>query len=185
MTVTSQNGSLKVVLTPTETVGFGLDEFFFGIDSPTTSNALLNIFKRACNQVRFKTCAERLGIEIYPFLTGGCEILFTPEIEKKKVAVHSVSRNHTIVAEFSNSTTMLDGIEKLFSSTDTNCQSSLYSKNGRYRLTIKPPYARHDLNLMNCEVYTSPIILASTLEHWIPICKNNAIETVGKALKKD
>ncbi len=185
MTVTNQNGSLKVILTPEETVGFGLDEFFFGIDSPIISKALLLIFKTACKKTHFKTAAERLDIEIHPFFTGGCEVLFTPEAEKKRVTVRPVVRKRTVVAEFESSTALLDGIEQLYSIGVDKWQSSLFKKDGRYRLTVNQPHFGKKLECVDCQVYLSPIILASTLEYWTPICLDNAIETVGKALKKD
>ena len=185
MTVTNQNGSLKVILTPDETVGFGVNEFFFNADSPIVSHALLCIFKTACKQARFKTTATRLDIEIHPFFTGGCEVLFIPETEKKRVAVHPVLRKSTLTAEFKNSTALLDGIEQLFLFGNTAPQSSLYWKDGCYRLTVKQPFSKAALNLLDCEVYTSPIILAKTVEHWKPLCLDNAIETVGKTLKRN
>lgn len=184
MTATNQNGSLKVILTPDETVGFGINEFFFDADSPIVSKALLCIFKTACKQACFKTTAEKLDIEIHPFFTGGCEVLFIPEAEKKRVAVHPISRKSTLTAEFKNSQALLDGIEQLFLLGNSPAQSSLYWKDGCYRLTVKQPFSKAVLNRIDCEVYTSPIILAKTVEHWKPLCLDNAIETVGKALKR-
>ncbi len=185
MTVTNQNGSLKVVLTPDETVGFGINEFFFDADSPIVSKALLCIFKVACKQACFNTTAERLDIEIHPFFTGGCEVLFIPEAHKKRVLVRPVSRKSTLTAEFENSQALLDGIEQLFLFGNVTNQSSLYWKDGRYRLTVKQPFGKATFSQIDCEIYTSPIILAKTVEHWKPLCLDNAIETVGKALKKN
>lgn len=192
MTVTNENGSLKVLLTEAETVSFCLDEVFLNVGSPSADAALLTLFKEAAGKARFKTAADRLIIEIYPIFTGGCEVLFIPDrSDKIKVAVKPITRKKAfITAEFSNSAALLDAIERLYSDQKIRqlC-NSLYEKDGFYRLTFKSNSGLHKLsnNLaeLSCTVYTSALVSALTSEHWKKLCDGTAIDTVGKALKRD
>lgn len=184
MTVTAENGSLKVLLTPFETVELGLHELFSRPESPKARGILFEILKIASARAAFCPETDRISIEIRNSFSGNCEILFTPEKTKPSVIVRPRLHYVSSVAEFSDSGSLLDAIETLFFNGFRAYDSRLYSKNGAYRLILSHPGREKPFKDFNCSVTVSPYTLASTAEHWMPVCESLAIETVGKALVK-
>ena len=185
MTVINENGCLKVLLTATETVEFGVDELFLELETPKAHKILLKVLKQAAARGGFCLKSDKVEIEIRPLFTGNCEILFIPERKSAALKVTPRLRYVCSVAEFSNSEDMLTTIEKLYLNEFAANDSRLYTKNGVYRLVLNHPKRNTLLKELNCNVSVSPYLIAATVEHWTPLCEKNAIETVGKALKRN
>ena len=189
MTVSNDNGTLRVVLSEAETVHYHIDDLFFGENSKVTEKALKILLKSAAKSVGFTTDALNFIIEIYPNLNGGCEVFFVPSAIKtparssKKLRVASSPKKHTLVAEFSSGEAVMQFCERLFLQR-IKTDSQLFKYNNKFRLVF-----RHS-NLTEAvareyskKIFTSPIELAKTTEYGKEICRE-AVEKIGSALQK-
>ena len=191
MTVAIVDGKIKVTLTEAETVRLNIDCVFFDKTSNTARTALLNLLKIAAQKGNFKTSKTRFIIELYPVLSGGCEVYFIPNSEglndfskARPVALH----NRCTIFEFDDSESMLAACEALYLDANLRyCRSSLYEYNTRFRLLIwgiTP--AMHKTICLNFadRSSTSNLVKAKTIEYGKVVCFKNAIAIIGAALTK-
>ncbi len=188
MTVTFENGMLKVLLSKDETITYNIDKLFQNTDKKSAEIALALLYKEALQKVSSSLRFDRLIIEVFPFFGGGCEVTFTPDKPRVPVAIKD-KRTCVITAEFPDSESMIKGILVLYRSKFRETAANLYTKNKVYRLLLFPTFGLKQLyNLLShtsCTVTTSLIYYAATSEHWQPLCQKTAIKTLGSAFFRD
>lgn len=186
MTCICKDGQLRVILSKAEMEKYNIDYEIFENGSKKADKALVSILKLASYKARFNTDAVKFFIEIFPNLSGGCEIFFTPDkFSKKRIsAVVKRSNVHSQMFEFCDCDDMLSAIELLYESGIHNyIKSSLFENLGKYRLFL----FGDDINLstvlleFTSKQNTSNIAKAKTCEYWNPISLDNAINLIGKA----
>ncbi len=192
MTVTCENGKLKVLLTEAEAVSYRIDELLLSHKSQNVSTALLTLFKTASKKADFSADSNRLTIEIYPIFTGGCEILFIPDKSHPKTRVPIAVKQPKqvfFVAEFLTSEQLLNTVKALyFDPCSEHIKSSLYQKNGVFRLLLyinNSAKASAKIIADQCDrILTSRISFAITKEYWHEICRDTAVKQLGEAFFK-
>ncbi len=187
MTVTFENGTLKVLLSKDETVTYRIDRLFRGEPYDSAETALALLYKTALQKVSSSLYYDRLIIEVFPSFSGGCEVTFSPD--KPKVPVAVKEKSHTFLsAQFSDSEVMIETIIGLYRSKFYKTRSDLYEKDGIYRLLLFPEFGSKQLlrlfSQIGCNLTTAQIDFAITKEHWRLLCKNTAIKTIGSTFFK-
>ena len=89
MTVKNDNGVLKIILSETEIVHYGIDNVLFDERSKEAKSALKKLLKIAVLKSETPLFTTQFSIEIYPVFDGGCEVLFIPKpsgVKKRRVA---------------------------------------------------------------------------------------------------
>lgn len=190
MTCICTNGQLRVILSEAETIKYNIDLVFFECGSKKADKALTRILKMAADQIGFRSNAVRFTIEIYPVFEGGCEIFFIPDGEASKRRIPAVikqKKRGVLQLEFNSCESMLSTIEVLYlNDVCLYVQSSLYEKDGRYRLLLDG-VLRRELGLPYEYSHTkciSAVERAKTVEYWNTICDKKAIERLGCKLCK-
>ena len=187
MTVTFENGTLKVLLSEAETVIYRLDGLLFGNDIKSSKSALANLYKTALQKIPQKPFSERILIEIHPFFGGGCEIFFTPDSNRIPAKTKQPKPSFTII-EIYTSEDMIETVNRLYFGVKTSVESRLYIKNGIYRIVLTATDEKAlipSLYGIKCRKITSKIQVAVTKEHWNLLCDNPCIDTIYKAFFKE
>lgn len=185
MTVSNNNGTLRVILSEAETIHYGIDDIFFEEDCSNSKTALKNLLKSAARTVGFFADTLQFLIEIYPDLNGGCEVFFIPthhKSNKRLKAVKSEPQKKRIVAEFPDGEGVLSVCKNLFSKKIIT-ENQLFKFKGCFRLVLlHTPQTENVLKEYTDQLFTSKIELAKTTEYGKEICKD-AIRKIGNALK--
>ncbi len=187
MTVTFENGTLKVLLSKTETTSYQIDRLFQNKDKNSAETTLALLYKEALQKISSSLFFDRLIIEVFPISSGGCEITFTPDKTRVPVAIKE-KRILAFMVDFCNSENMIETVIALYRSKFRDTTASLYKNNGMYRLLLCPKLEAKQLHnfliLKKCKVLTSPICYAKTCEYWQVLCQKTAIKTLGSAFFK-
>ena len=120
-------------------------------------------------------------VEIRAKESAGCTITVSPAEKKRKTG-----GNFFICFDFADSSSMIDGISRLYISRKIHGKNSLYRISGAYRLIISCKTAK-DLFFMNeycIPSDSSAAACAFTEEHGKIIVKDNAVAVIGKAFTK-
>lgn len=186
MTVTNENGTLRVILTEAETAYYGIDEVFLGLDQQKAKAALKSLLRSAAVKAGFLPDALRFLIEIYPNICGGCEIFFIPSpisSGKRLRAKRREKRQERLVAELPDGEAVLSVCERLYTQ-GISTDSRLFKFNGRFRLVLLSSRETEDaVKEYTSFIWTSPTELAKTAEYGREICRG-AVERIGLALEK-
>lgn len=179
MTASVIDGQLKVVLTETETVKFNIDRVFFDQTDDLAAKALSYLLKTAATKANFTSSATRFAIELYPVISGGCEVWYIPDVcDRPKVKRRSIY-------EFENADGFLSACEMLYANPKTRyLKSAAYCKKGRYRMDVTGlAPSEHNKLLSNfADRVLKTMERAKTVEHWQCVCRKNAIAIIGAAL---
>ena len=179
MTVSVVDGQLKVILTETETVRFNIDRVFFNKADSNAAKGLSYLLKMAAAKVNFVSVATKFLIELYPVISGGCEVWYIPDqSDRPRVKRRSFY-------EFRNADGLLSACEILYSDPKTRyLRSSAYCKKGKYRLAVTglTPNDHNKLLLTVADHVLKSVERAKTVEHWQCVCPKNAIAIIGAAM---
>ena len=179
MTVSVIDGQLKVVLTETETVRFNIDRVFFDKSDLGAAKGLSCLLKTAAAKANFTSAATKFLIELYPVLSGGCEVWYIPD-QNDRTRVKRRS-----LYELKSSECLMSACEMLYSDPKTRyLKSAVYCKNGKYRLEVTGlTPTDHGRLLSNfAERVLKSVERAKTVEHWQCVCPKNAIAVIGAAI---
>lgn len=187
MTVTVENGALKVLLSEAETVSYRIDCLLFGGDVKASKSALANLYKAAIQKAPLRFDTNRLMIEIYPVFAGGCEVVFTPDKSRTSVTVKQ-RRPIRMITECNTVDGMIETVGCIYKSGFMPFESRLYHKNGIYRLiTLINQDCKPLLSLikrLGDRCLCGGTQAAATYEHWHLVCENDAVLRLGKAFFK-
>ena len=124
---------------------------------------------------------RRMIIEAIPKNEGGCILNFTILDSRKKYSVQKQflrKQNEWFICEFENADSLLLAAQGCKS----DIQSSLYSKDGKYRLMVSGAADSGDIRLYFSEfsnvINSDKLICEQTKEHWKSIVKQNAISVL-------
>lgn len=190
MTVTTEKGQLKIYLNEYEIIKYNVSEILFEEKSEIAKDVLLSLLKVAENEMGFKCDFNKISIEIYPILSGGCVICFIPKkVTKAERGIpllrKAVLRKSVCILEFSNSESLICGISALYGSPKTrDIESSVYLIDKKYRLILPDGFTGH-INMPTICSFCSRIITrriekVKTFEYGKLICYKNAVEKLGK-----
>lgn len=188
MTCICENGQLRVILSETETVRYNIDRVFFERGSKRADEALVSLLKTAVARCGFKTEATKFTIEIYPVYDGGCEVYFIPGNERERLRIKATVRpvrDGFTLFEFDDSESMMSAVELLYRlNREELINSSLFEKNGRYRLLLNGVRLRDPTPVSEFASRRLQLAVdrAATVEHWKKVAGETAVDTVGAAL---
>lgn len=183
MTVTNDNGVLRVILSEAETVHYGIDAVLFDERSKEAKASLKKLLKIAAIQHKVSLDASRFSIEIYPIFDGGCEIFFVPRLNvgRKFKAVKKHRRQRTFAIELKDGEAVLEVCCRLFKAGIT-VENRLFKVKRGYRLVIEvDSKVLTAVGELSSKVVDSPLEIAKTLEYGVEICRN-AVERIGLTL---
>lgn len=191
MTVTNENGTLRVVLSEAETVHYHIDSVLFDENSPEAKSHLKNLLRSAVLVSKIPTDASKFLIEIYPIFNGGCEIFFIPASNantenikgagKRFKAVKKRGQKKYVMADLPCGEALMGLCYRLFKSGIT-AENRLFKYEGNYLLIIDAAKNVQSLAEEFClRISDSGLEIAKVKEHGIEICQN-AIQRIGMAL---
>ena len=188
MITTIDNKTLKVLLSETESVVFGLDKIFINKDSEESENALRLIFKKASQNCGFVTAENQLSVEIFPVFPGGCEIIFTPETKKTPVCIAPKGKGlRSICAEFYSFEGLLNFIRTILVFEKGNLfKSRLFTNKSSYRLITQIYKGSTEYYLLTDfadRIIPSRYAAIYTIEHWRELC-SNVVEVLNNSFLK-
>jgi hypothetical protein len=182
MTVNVVDGQLKVTLTDTETVRFNIDRVFFDKTDSLAAKALSHLLKTAAAKANFTSAATRFAIELYPVISGGCEVWYIPQgFDRAAIKRRSVF-------EFDRTDGLLAVCEALYHDPKTRyLKSSAYINGGKCRLLVTglEPKSHKCIALGFADRCLKSLDQVKTLEHWQCVCPKNAIAVIGAAMCRD
>ena len=181
MTVTLDNGQLKVTLSEPETVKYNIDRVFFDRHGKEAQLALLYLLKTAAAKTTFKPETGRFLIELYPVFDGGCEVFFIPDKEPQPTTL----TDSYATFEMDSSEALLSAIEFLYLDPEgQKLKASLFQSHKGYQLVVNNmPKRLYETVLLNfADRIPSKRKSKSTVDTAISICKNDAIGKIGHAL---
>lgn len=121
---------------------------------------------------------RRMIIEAIPKNEGGCILNFTILDSRKKYSVQKQflkKQSDSFMCEFENAEALFDAVNGC----KTDIQSSLYEKDGKYRLMIYGLTDSRDIRLYFSEfsnvTNAEKLICEHTKEHWKCLVEQNAI----------
>ncbi len=187
------NNKIKITLTAHEIAKlFGSYE---NIDysNPEIKIALNVLLDKAIKISSAKFDDGALFVEVYPTALGGCNIYFTRinQTGKQQNRLKKVPNNNLwIVLEFEKSNDLLNAIEQLYITNETNIfKSSLYKHNEKYYLLVvwsKPIDKKYYfIKEFAKKIYSGKEICSIFDEHYNKIISNNAIQKIGKYLNSN
>lgn len=127
--------------------------------------------------------SRRMIIEASPKRGGGCTLSFTI-LDSKKYGTHKQflkKQEKNILCEFENADMLMKAAECI-ANLNLSMKSSLYEKDGRYRLLINSNEDILKIKQNCCEFGTSEscseLVCSFTKEHWNELVRKNAIERI-------
>lgn len=185
MTVTNENGTLRVVLSEAETIHYGIDNVLFNENSPEAKSALKKLLRSAVASVKPMSDASRFLIEIYPVFDGGCEVFFIPSSggAKRFKAVKKCRPKPYIVAELQSGEAVMRLCHRLYR-LNVCFDNRLFKYRGRFRLVLNADSELITVIGEYCNrVSSSRLEMVKTYEYGEEICQN-AVEQIGKTLDR-
>lgn len=183
MTVKSDNGVLKIILSETEIVHYGIDNVLFDERSKEAKTALKKLLKIAILKSETPLFTTQFSIEIYPVFDGGCEVFFIPKpsgIKKRKVAQKRGCQRMVAILMPSGEA-VLQICSELFKQ-GIKLENRLYKLDDGFCLCIAADgFKALVLAEFQKTIVDSPIEVAKVLEYGVEICEN-AIERIGQTL---
>lgn len=183
MTVTNENGTLRIVLSEAETVHYGIDAVLFDEHSKEAKAALKKLLQIAVGNQKLRTDASRFLIEIYPIFDGGCEIFFMPAGGKRRSfkAVKKHNRDRLLAIELLDGEAVMEICLRLYRMKIT-AENRLFKWNGGYRLIIAADrQSLSEIGEYSLKFIDSRVEIAKINEYGVEICRN-AVERIGKTL---
>ncbi len=128
--------------------------------------------------------SRRMIIEASPKRSGGCTLSFTILDGKKPYGTQKQflkKQEKNILCEFENADMLMKAAECI-SNLNFAIKSSLYEKNGKYRLILNSNEDIPKIKQSCCEFGTSEscseLVCSFTKEHWKELADKNAIEKI-------
>lgn len=183
MTVKSDNGILKIILSETEIVHYGIDNVLFNERSKEAKSALKKLLKIAVLKSETPLFTTQFSIEIYPVFDGGCEVFFIPKPSggKKRKALKKRVCKKAVFIPLKSGEEVLQVCGELFKAGFT-AENRLYKWNNDFCLCIiADDFRASMLAELQKTIIDAPIEVAKVLEYGVEICQN-AIERIGLAL---
>lgn len=187
------NNKIKITLTAYE-----ISKLFGSYENIDYSNPEIKIALNILLDKAIKISSTKfddgaLFVEVYPTALGGCNIYFTrinqtnKQQNRFKKATHNNLWN---VLEFEKSNDLLNAIELLYITNETNIfKSSLYKHKDKYYLLVvcsKSTDKRYCfIKEFAKTIYSGKEICSFFDEHYSKIIPNNAIEKIGKSLNNN
>lgn len=194
---------LKIILSCDDMLSFDITSTELDYSSEKTRKALMCILEKAKNETGFDADDERLYIEVFPSLDGGCEMFLTkrsrlPYESESKSKLHfkrkyTPSNGHinskgTYIARSENIEDIISLCIRL-KDESFNGKSSLYTIDGRYilKLEFKSSYPQFspcgDKSFLficdYCDIKSEDkVYLAYLDEHAKKIINENAVERI-------
>lgn len=181
---------LKVSLSESDLKGYDLRPDNLDYDCPATKRAFKEILERAKEQTGFDTDEERIFVQIFPGLRGGCEMYVTRLCEEGE-KVHTMRTVYTF-----------DRLENLITACRGLCgygfrdESALYFINGHFHLLLSEDYKQNNSTYsvggrartlpaypLLCEYGKRTVSEKYVLylrEHGKLICDKNAVQVMGE-----
>lgn len=189
MTVdTVSRNKLKICLSgdETNTLFGGYDKINY--EDPHTRLVLNTLLQEALPQKAFALDCDRLLIEVKP-LENGCIIYLTKLYSNAARRFHRVSPSECHILIFPDSESLIRAVCELYRRPRTRqIKSDLYRTESSYRLVL---FGEHGVgaDLLHLREYCTDILhspygAAATAEYGSPICKQNAVKTLGGAFFK-
>lgn len=183
MTVTNENGMLRIVLSEAETVHYGIGAVLFDEHSKEAKAALKKLLRLVAVNQKISIDASRFLIEIYPIFDGGCEIFFMPANGKRRPfkAVKKPRRDTLLAIELPDGEAVLEICHRLYRIRVT-AENRLFKWKEGYRLIIAADrQILNDIVEYSLKIVDSKVEIAKTSEYGVEICRN-AVERIGKTL---
>ena len=174
MTVKEDNGVLRIILSETETVHYGIDRVLFDEHSKEAKQALKKLLKIAALKTKQPLSTSQFVIEIYPVFDGGCELAFIPQPNsgRKFKAVKKQRRQKGVSIKLKNGEAVLEVCSKLFRAGVT-VENRLFKVTDGYRLVLSTDRANlSSFSELSSNIIDSDIELARVLEYGTEICRN-------------
>ncbi len=182
---------LKVTLTDLDLKCYDLNCDNIDYDCAATKRAFRRILEDAKERTGFDTEDDRIFVQIYPGVGGGCEMYVTRLCDAEDEKVHTVRTVY-----------VFDDLEHLISACRRLCgygfrdDSALYAGSGRYYLLISEDYKQNNstysvsgrgrtlpsyplLSEYGKRVASEKYVLFLR-EHAKAICEKNAVQTMGR-----
>ncbi len=197
---------LKIMLTADEMEDNGISEDLLTYGEKDVRKMFEGILEEAKIKTGFDSTTGRLVIQVYPSKDGGCEVYFIckPEGErymgaKEKTPVQRKKKEYCVYI-FEEISDVADVCSVLKSSGYTN-ESGLYtSKNNkgdsRYYLVLQEEIPTNDRSRKRKSIAKSDLAaeygtrfggkdaMLYIAEHTYPLIKENAVEAIGKNIKR-
>lgn len=177
------NNTLKISLSKKDMSEFNIDYDILDKKNPETQIFILNLIEIVKEKKDIDLCSEKLYIEAFPQVNGGCLLYLSVlnEIIKEPKKIYT-----GIVCETNSIMDLINICNKLYNQCNYLIKiSKLYYLNGKYRLILYI-YSDADkkinylLDEYQIENNTNEILISFTKEHFAHIINKNAIETISQ-----
>lgn len=175
---------LKIMLSPEDMISYDLNNSNIDYKNTETRRAFWNILDEAKHKTGFDAASDRVYIQYYPIKNGGCEMYITKLTDTCEAAT---SHNSSCETAFSfNSSELLFRVCRQLRSRNINGASYAYKDDsGVCYLFLSSAYS-HSFVLDfisefgdECDPET---LHAYADEHCTVLCRENAVETLGKLI---